>query len=95
MKRGKIRDTATDAFARQAALAQEDHPLRPMGARRAQEVLAENRVEGIPTIQESEEPLESQPPPLSASEAEALVADPPPDQVPEPHARADVCRLVV
>ena len=88
-------DSATDAFARQGALAQEDHPLRPMGARRAQEVLAENRVEGIPTIQESEEPLESQPPPLSASEAEAPVADPPPDQVPEPHARADVCRLVV
>ena len=60
MERGKIRNTATDAFARQAALAEEDHPLRPMGARRAQEVLAENRMEDIPTIQEFGEPLESQ-----------------------------------
>ena len=89
------RDAATDAIARQGALAQEDHPLRPMGARRAQEVLAENRVEGIPTIQESDEPLESQPQPLPTPEAEAPAADPPPDPVPEQHAGADVCRLLV
>ena len=120
------RDTATDAIARQGALAQEDHPLRPMGARTAQEVLAENRVEGTPTIQESDEPpvspppplieqrllptlltaetpatappgqpLEPPPPPLPAPEAVVPAEDLPPDPVPEQHAGADVCRLLV
>ena len=82
-------------------MAQEDHPLRPMGARRAQEVLAENRVEGVPSIQESTEPPDSPPPPLieqrllpSLLTAGTPVPAPPPDLVPEPQAGADVCRLV-
>ena len=91
-------DTATDAFARQGALAQEDHPLRPMGARRAQEVLAENRVAGISPIQESDEPPDSPPTPLIEQRPLPTLltarADPPPDQVPEQQAVADVCRLV-
>ena len=88
-------DSATDAFARQGALAQDDHPLRNMGARRAQEVLTENRVEGILPIPEVDEPPESPQPPLPAPDAEAPITDPPPDQLPEPNAVADVCRLVV
>ena len=88
-------DSATDAFARQGALAQDDHPLRHMGARRAQEVLTENRVEGILPMPEVDEPPESSQPPLPAPDAEAPITDPPPDQLPEPNAVADVCRLVV
>ena len=88
-------DSATDALARQGALAQDDHPLRHMGARQAHDVLKVNQVEGISTIPESDEPPESPQPPLPAPEAEAPITDPLPDQLPEPNAVADVCRLVV
>ena len=79
-------DTATDAGAL---------------ARVQAEVLAENRVEGIPTIPESDEPPDSPPPPLierrplpTLLTAGTPVDEPPPDQVPEQQAVADVCRLV-
>ena len=84
-------DKATDALARQGALAQEDHPMRLMGARTIQEAQKKFQANGLSRIVESDEPPELLQPPLQAPAVPA--PGPSPDQLPDPDAVAEVYRF--